>query len=680
MAMQDSDLQIITGTEDREDEVRDKRPRFGLTARTHRYWTERIADAAKRLKLDQRAAKARKYRERYGLYQNDPSVPINSVSRKLVVKVNNTVQETPVITPHFRESDDEQNWSERLTAFMADAAEKTGLKKELRQLCWDNYFAGIGWARVDFQTRFAAAVPQTAREEKRQVLMDEQRIEQEHAQALAGVLPQIAPDDPHGLDLERHESRLDELMAQRELWPEGTFERQAVDLAINLLLVHVGDHRHADERVEEQKVVFRRWPPFLVVYDPDALRWEDCDWYAIEMVERKEVLQLDPLLKNVKKLQGAAGIDRDVYLEKRRRGTMDAGGAGISEQRGEVERYIRYWLIHDRLEQQMIVVAETEQVEQLPLLVAPWPYPGEIVRPLVLRPVIDQVHGVAECSLLESVHDQLIDVARKIKQYVTAVPAYKFFILKKLMNREEFKRHWRDPTIPWVPIEEDEAGGIKDLTWPGIDKNLLERELRLENMLDSESGIPEYAQAETTGETATMTSARDRMMGAMLAADKESVAELVQWWCTVTITIWREQGTTEQFVRIVGDQGRSWARFSPEDIPHGVTWLVDSDSLAPTRRELEKKQAMELLSALTPYAVPEPLIHMRPILASLIRKFQLGPEDQSELFVSPQEQMMQQMAAQQAAAPAGAGAEPLGAGVQPEGLESGPELASAAAM
>jgi len=269
------------------------------------------------------------------------------------------------------------------------------------------------------------------------------------------------------------------------------------------------------------------------------------------------------------------------------------------------------------------------------------------------------------------------------------VPALKFFISEKLYNQKSFRRQWNDPNQPEVVLNDEDMNGVKDIKWPGVDQALLEREQRLENLLDSESGIPEYAQAESSGETATMTAARDRMMGAQLSSDKEAVSDIVRWWAGMTVAIWREMGTTEQFLRIVGDEGRDWQRFSPADIPYGISWLVDSDSLAPTRRELEKKQQMELIGVLSQFAVPEPLIRMRSLLASLIRKFNAGPEDLSEVFVTLEEQMGQAMAAQQQIAaaggmPVGPGGpgpgSPMNAGVAPEGYNQGAELAASVRM
>lgn len=616
--------------------MRDKRPRFSDSVKTQQYWFAKLTDAYDRLRIEERAHKAAQYRRRYGKYRRSKS-ETNAISRKLVVKVRNTVQDTPVCTPHFAEADDELHWADRLRSFADAQARKTSLKRQLRAICWDNYFAGIGWAEVDFLTRFSAGTPVEPATSKRQAIQDRDRIEQEFQQAMAGAMPMLSPDDPHALDIELHERHRDDVMALRAAYPAGTFEAQQLDLAINLLDIHIADHRHAQQRVDEQHVRFRRIPPFFVVYDPDALCWEDAEWYAVERMERKEVLTANPELKHVASLTGSAGVERDPYFQKRK--NIDAGevvGAKSEGAEAPTEQWIRYWIIHDRLENLMIVVADQEVLEQRPLKVGPWPYPGEILRPVVLRPVIDEIAGVSECEVLESLHDQLQSVQGKIQAYLDAVPAFKFLINEALASQGPFKRDFKDPSLPYARVKGDPAAaGIKEFRWPGLDKELINREQRLESALDWESGIPDYAQAQTNDETATMTAARDRMLGTQLSADKEEIAECVAWYLEMLIRIWRETGTVEQWVRIVGDSGRDWQHFLPQDLPYNVSWLVDADSLAPTKRELEKKQALEFVAAISPWAIPEPLVQMRPVLAALFRKFDIGPEDLSEIFVQP---------------------------------------------
>ena len=653
------------------DPVRAKRPKFADSPRTQTYWYAKLQDAYTRLEMENRAHTASRNRRRYGKYQRREGQS-NAISRKLVIKVRNTVQETPVLTPHFAEADDELHWADRLRSFAADQAHKTGLKRELRRLCWDNYFAGVAWAQVDFQSRFSAGTPVQASMEKRQAAADRDRIELEFQQAMIGQMPMLSPDDPHSLDIEIHERHRDDLMALRAGYPAGTFEAQQLDLGLQLMDVHIADHRYAENRVEDQKVRFRRVPPFSVVYDPDALCWEDSEWYAVDMTERKEVLEANPDLKHVRDLKGSAGCVKDPYFERQK--TIDAGPVSGTGPEAPTELWVRYWLIHDRLEELLIVIAEPEIGEQRPLHVGPWPYPGPIVRPVVLRPVQDEIAGVSECEVLETLHDQLQGVQNKIQQYIDAVPAFKFLIQESLASHGPFKRSLKDPKIPYAVTKGDPSQGIKEFRWPGIDKELLEREQVLNAALDWESGIPDYAQMGSNDETATLTSAKDRQMGTQLGSDKEEIADVVEWWLANLINIWRESGTVEQWVRIVGDSGRDWQQFLPQDLPHNITWLVDADSLAPTKRELEKKQALEFVAAITPFAIPEPLIQMRPILAALIRKFDLGPEDLSEIFVQPMLPVAEPMPGEMPPE-AGAGPTDPNQGLGLDGQQQGAQLA-----
>jgi len=133
----------------------------------------------------------------------------------------------------------------------------------------------------------------------------------------------------------------------------------------------------------------------------------------------------------------------------------------------------------------------------------------------------------------------------------------------------------------------------------------------------------------------------------VIEQDQQAVAELVKWWLDQLLAIWREMGTTEQWVRIVGDDGREFQRMTPAEIPTGVFWTVDSDSFQPLAREVEQKREIELVQAVAPWMDPTPVLAARPFIARLLRKLG-GPEDVSPMFLEPAVQLQQQLAAAQA--------------------------------
>ena len=139
------------------------------------------------------------------------------------------------------------------------------------------------------------------------------------------------------------------------------------------------------------------------------------------------------------------------------------------------------------------------------------------------------------------------------------------------------------------------------------------------------------------------------------------------------MSIYRDFSTEPQTVRVVNEMGVAFQPFNPADLPSGVHWLVDSDSMAPSKRELERKQDLELMStmsALFGTFIPNP----SPLIRAVLRKFDFG-EDIGEIMTPPQMMMQPGMMPQ----PGVPGMTPDSAGGQ-LGNDVGGELSPAATV
>lgn len=610
--------------------VQESKPANGYNRDTQQYWYAKITSAIKKLNISERASNARR-NKKFATYKFDDKVTVNALSRKLIAKANNIVTDNPEVTPIFREFDDENIWRDKITAYVKDNIRKQHVKDELRAILWDNFTGDIGWGKIDYVTRFSAGTPTRPSAEKQRAIAERQRIIQENWGVVQGIPPLVGPEDIHALHIELHESTKQDLAEQVRM---GMVPPEALDM----LDIHISAHREADVYAEEEQLQFRRWPSYLVYYDPDALRWDDVDWYAVEMIERREVLLGNEELKNVNRLKGMPGLRDDPYHE---RGAIDAGNVlgGTSDDVYPTETYLRYWIIHDKVVDQIVVIAQQEKYDQKPLLINNWPYPGDIVKPYVLNPVNDQIHGVSECERLSLLHNELIEVRKKISHYCKRVPVAKIFAAPAVLNKEGWSRDFNDPFKILCPTQHG-GNEVKIFQWPGLDQHLLQHAQRLDAELNEESGVPEFAQAAVTDESATATAARDRQFGNKIADAKDQLGKLVEWYCEMLVDVTRENGTIEQMVRIIGSDGMvTFDRFLPSDLPYGVAWLVDTDSFSPTRRELFKKQQLEFLTAISPFLMPGPVIDPKDILARLIRLFD-GPEDMSRIFIQQQQPML----------------------------------------
>lgn len=592
--------------------VADKRPAFGYTPRTQDYWYSKIVDSINRLEISERAQKANERKKKYQQYdfQQDrggkPIQTVNGISRQLVTFVHNVVTTNPTVTPQFYQEHEELMWRYKLKGFVENNIRTNDLKTVLADLVWDTFFADIAWLKADWRTQFVGGTPTDPADSRQRQMQESAKIDQEHAAMGTGMALPTEPDDWHELHIDEHSKQEDALNQTIDTFTQAQAagfdtEPQIAQAQQTLTLVglHKDEHIKAARTVDQEFFEARRWPSYLVYYDPDAPTWKDAGWYALEVVERREVMMERDDLRGVSKLKGQPGRVTDEYHEgPANRARSSQPSADIT---GPTETYIRHFIIHDREGSQLIIIAVTETSQQVPLLVTDWPFEGDIVCPLVLRPVNDRIHGIPLIHILEFVHTQYAAVQDKISEYITKIPAAKMFIEKELLT-DEVKKIISDPSKFFCPVKSLPKEKLMPWVAPGIDQNLLEERQRLNNELQLESGIPEVYNAGESDETATATAVRDRQAGNKIDDAKNKVASLVEWYCTTLVDTFRLHGTTEQWVRVIGDQGLQFDKFLPSDIPRDVYWNVDSDSLAPSKREMEKKQVIELLNVLTPLA------------------------------------------------------------------------------
>lgn len=667
-----------------------RQPKFGHNTRTQQYWYLKIIEAIDELDIEGRAAKAQNYQDKYQKYEFPRSGPgkqtVNGISRQLVSFTNNVVSDNPTVTPQFLNELDENQWYDAAESFLQQKVKDVDLQAALTQMLWDNYYGDISWLRVDWTTSFVpTGTPTDPDALKQQANVQQAQIDAEHAQLQQGFALQTNEDDIHPLHRQGHEQVFNQL---HMILPQiqdavaaglAPFEQQQViEQQINLLGIHIDDHRRAEDSIEGEAFTAVRWPSYTVYYDPFATRWEDCDWYAIERVERLEDLKDRPDFRNTANLKGAPGKDSDPLHNRRIRGRSTGMGPNMGNQTAPAEMYVRYWIIHDRRSRQLIVIADQEQnnPEQKPMVVEEWPFAGDIIKPFVLIPVNDRVHGVPMIERLEFVHKQYVAVENKISEYISEVPAAKIFIEDGAID-EPFIKQFKDPTKLFCKVKTGKLPKEQVLPWnhPGIDKNLLEERARLQNELQLESGIPEVYNAGESDETATATAVRDRQAGNKVNDAKNKLGRVVEWFCDRVVTFYRKFSVEPQVVRVVSDDGVTFKPFQPSELPDGIQWLVDADSLAPTKRELERKQtleALQVLSALFGTFIPNP----QPLLKDYLRQLGHG-EEIPEAFAMIPPQMLPGMA--QPGMPGMPGMTPDTMNGQP-GNDVGGELAPAATI
>lgn len=609
-----------------DDLLRDKVPTFKLNNDTHLFWWRTLTHAKKQLDVDKRAGKASENRKWANYeFQGDDS-QINAITRKLRAKEMQLISETPGIIPQFREWDDDLRWQDLLVSLAQREMRDSDVRTQIRRMIWDNFVGDISWGMVKFESQFSFPTVDV-RTRKRQAIEDGNRIDEEHRGVLMGELLFVGEDDLHALHLERHEDLRDQIV-------EGVREGIVAPEILDALEMHLADHRAMMTPVDNERFMFERWPSYLVLYDPTATRWQDVDWYATEHVQRKKDLEAHPALKFVSKLDGGQQVTRDPYHKTRTLG--DTSRRQMDEETVGRDMYVRFWVIHWLPDNQMIVVAEHEKPDQRPMAVETWPFPGQSIRPFVLNPVPDQIHGVSEAKRLEGAHKQLVQADNRIRRYMKDLPPMKVFVTKTAAADEKFWTELNDPSIKYVQVNADTMDAIKEIKIAPLPEELRNQSIHLEARLNEEAGTPEFAQAAITEETATATAARDRQFSALIEDGKWYISQMVDWMLTQMVAYWRENGTTEQLVQITGDRGRMWESITPADLPYGVSWQVDPDSLSPTARDLAKKQQLEFLQVIAPFLEPGPALKVRPVMEQFLRTFE-HVEDPSDVFLLPAE-------------------------------------------
>lgn len=575
--------------------------------RLHEFFWNEILRARRKLDREQCErdwATYRRIKAYKGAYANWNFIvpPVND-------KIDEIIGERPDVLVEARKESD-QRVESQCQALQANAAEQPGHVTTEREIVDDAGWLGIGWgARKWEQDQFpdTPGMQDLVSDIERQ---EQAKIEGEEIVMAETMQPlDIAPDDVHWLHIERH--------------------KQALLMAFNLehtqaLQQHIDLHESVYAATTKSGSKLSRIRPEDMIYDPDARCWDDVLWCAERSVEFLDDVIRNPDYKNA---SSRADIAADPgYLDKEAddnsREPYQGDDGGVEMEVVEVYRIFdrrggKVWG-NPKYNGPRLIIISPNQVNRLPLNVLPWPYRGNIYKPLVLLEAKDRIEGVSMARVAMNAHDKLVTINNARVMAAEKMPKSRGIINKRYFTPSE-RDKFLNGDIDFLFTENDiPADAFIEVRPQTLNPDIFSAENAITAYINRALRSAEVAQGVEGGakfatEIDALTAARGRGVQIL----QKRVAEWMVWQWETFFKQMHDFATSELLVTATGGVALDINVLQAKEIPLDLRITVDTDTFAAYNRELQKKQFREFLqfifvetggiflSMLTPQAVTQ---------------------------------------------------------------------------
>ncbi len=440
---------------------------------------------------------------------------------------------------------------------------------------WDDDRYGQFVAKLEWKTRLRDAQPGAANETLMSIQAED--AERENMDPLAA---KIAANDDDLVHIQTHAEALDALAIDM-----GSPEFQALD-------EHIRQHHARLLEVRDESAELRRVHPLRYVYDPDV-PWSQRAWEA-ELVSERIVEMKEWGWRNLNR--------ENLGLEVRPHETQDRPFEDMTAQ---------VWLIHDRLNDERLIVSAQGPPEGRFLKREPWPFSRanvEIYYTDSLRKWSPEfTWGVASLAAAVPLLEEIAEIDYNIREHVRKHSQYKPYLpIEK--NTGRIKAALNDPNTKYIPVPMDmyAAGGVKDYAPPPIPSQLLDRrhglleELRRLVDVDPQDVGSSHAHQIT----ATESGFRGQASEARRIDRQAAMTRLLSWMAKGVLKIYREFAQLEVPLRIT-DQGETdYPRFDPSDAPQDVDVFLDVRAETEEARMQARASAQQFAQFLLSLGLP----------------------------------------------------------------------------
>ena len=576
-------------------------------------WHERIIRATDMLDIeareDQKNAASKFIDGSYGLNPTGDVVYLNEALPALEDVIFGTIPKIPSVTVEARQLEQEDLADK--SAALIDATLDSDLvraKETLISLEWDDIDYGIGIGRMswfeeesDSDYRPTTDVDYLAPH----VIKAQEENETED--------PKIADTDDHLVHAQVHEEYL-------ALSPSDALRQHALM------------HWSRIGRKNWAYPVLHRVDPVRFRYDPDAETWSARRWEAELCDELVSDLQKIPGIKNLNK-DNCPPIDE--FDNQDLRGRFDNQGLRdrIPEEFDYESQRVKVWKIHDRVNEQWVILPFKDGDMIKPILEEDWPFGGmEIYNIIVHRPRNGQIHGLSSLRLIQPILVELAKTNSVIRRHNRRASKYKMLLSSEL-GKSVTKKFNSENASESLPPEA--LVNSKEFKPPSLPPSILEYRQMLLSELRRILGSDIMSQGGETPRVITASEAQLRggYQESRLQRRRQHVSSFLSWVARNIILMYRSFAEDEVPVRVMGSQGAEVKTINPSAIPDDLQVSLDIEAVT------ENKQAQKVAEAQTFAEIVTKLAPgmYDPVQLAIYIGEQMGVPNPEKFFILPEE-------------------------------------------
>jgi len=556
---------------------------FDLSKQTGRaqLWHERLRRAKRMLKHNELKAECRDYSQYLdgtkGLVSRGEDVYLNEALPAIEDVIFGTIPRIPPVTVESRQL--EQEKLANRCAALIDATmggPLMGLLDTMIALEWDEFNYGIavgrmGWEQ-DERTWTEREVNDPEYRAAHQAKAEEENEDPEHAL--------MADEDEHLIHIPIHEQA-------HAIMPPGP-ERDALGSHIILHWARLGTRTWAHPSTN-------RVDPLRFLYDPDAEVWEDRRWEAEECDEFVFNLQQIPGIRQANlNPQNCPPIDEFDNREPEER---------LTEEWDYENRRVKVHKIHDRINDQYIILPAKESSECKPLLEADWPYGSlEIYNIIVHRPKPGSIAGYVPMKLTKPILVELAKTNAVIRKHNRRAANYGLIAARGALDKRDKRAIESERLIK--EVDPAAVATMKEFRPPALPKELLDyREMllaELRRLLGSD--IMHHGGDTPHQISATEAGLRGGYQQARYTRRQQKISDFLSWVARNVILMYRDFADDEIPVRVAGSEGIVVEWLNPAAIPGDLEVTLDIEAVTETRQQEDAIAADNFVQRVTQIA------------------------------------------------------------------------------
>lgn len=394
-----------------------------------------------------------------------------------------------------------------------------------------------------------------------------------------------------------------------------------------------GDEVTPTTVITEDRPFVERVSPFDIFVDPDATSMSEIRWVA-QRIKRT--------LKEVRTDKRYSKVARDNASPTSWNDGIEADRGATDKSVDTDEGYVEVWEFYDINKKSMCVFADGCEH----FLVKPIEMPYAFGHPFVMvrnYDVPDHFYPMGDLEAIEPLQRELNETRSQMMNH------RKRYARKYLYRESGFSSDGRkgledDNDNTMVPVQGDEPFERLIAPMPTVmtPPEFYEQSALIQADVENVSGVSEYQRGglpevrRTATEAAIVQDASNARAADKLATIEQSIGEVA----SRMIQLAQQFMSAEQVARVIGKEGKPlWVSFDADYISGEFDYEVEAGSTAPNNESFRRQMALQMVDAMVPFMVPDPMTGQSVIdpakLAAHVLQFGFGVKNPESFIKQP---------------------------------------------